>query len=336
MGKLKRLISLLVVVCLVFSLAGCGSKSISMDDLSVDTVRDILEKKLGAKEYDYSYNGGKMKYSDYEYFKDGYYITSEGCKNTNIGIESYAGMLAGNFIPHNSVQLRNLSRDFRNSGTDFVMYKISDKTDDETLRRTTGPLAHSTIMVYAEFKTPEDAMTCFENMTKGFFSDSTMQRYQSALDNMARAKTRYEGTLMGDWLNAADKGQLPVQKENLDKSIYSRSGDEATFNYHINFEVLKWGDIVRNEPDNLELIEERSFHYTGIRASHLRVEGNRLLYIEGLNLTTSKGKLDNVDKLCNALATDNPFNAKMSDDFKYQLAFYLSIWLPNSTRIDSI
>ncbi len=71
MGKLKRLISLLVVICLVFSLAGCGSKSISMDDLSVDTVRDILEKKLGAKEYDYSYNGGKLKYTDYEYFKDG-------------------------------------------------------------------------------------------------------------------------------------------------------------------------------------------------------------------------------------------------------------------------
>ena len=271
MRKLRSLISLIIVVCMVFSLAGCGSKSISMDDLSVDTVRDILEKKLGAKEYDYSYNGGKLKVYDFEYYKNGYYITSEGCKDTNIDITTYGDVLGNSFLPHNTVHLRLLARDFYNSGTDFVMYKISDKTDDETLRRTTGKLGHSTIMVYAEFKTAEDAMSCFENMT--------MQRYQSALDNMARAKTRYEGTLLGDWLNAADKGQLPVQKENLDKSIYSRSGDEAIFNYHINYEVLKWGDLVRKEPDNLELIEERSFHYSGVRANHLRVEGNRLLYI---------------------------------------------------------
>lgn len=337
MRKFRSVISLFVLVCMVFSLGGCsGAKSAPMNDLSVDVVRDILEKKVGAKDYDYSYNNGKMKLYDFEYFKNGFYITNEGIKGTQIDFATFADTMTGNAFPHNSVQLRALNSNFKKSGTDFVMYRISDETDDESLRKVTGRLAHDTIMVYAEFKTAEDAMNCFENMTKAFFSDSTINRYQSALDNMAKAKTRYEGTLMGDWLNASDKGQQPVHLEDLDKSVYSRSGDKATFNYNYHYETLKWGDVVRNEPDNLELIEMSSFHYKGIRACHLRVEGNRLLFIEGLDVTTSKGELNDVNKLCKALSTGNPFDAKMSDDLKYQLAFYFGSWFPQSTRVDAI
>ena len=341
MRKLRSVISLIVLVCLLFSLAGCsGAKNGSLSSLSVDKVKDILEKKLRAKEYDYTRNGRKFNMNEFEYLRDGYYITSEGCKDSKIDIASYSGTFSagGSRLPHNYAEVSRLSKTFKNSITDFVMYRIADRTENEEFRRVNGSLAQSTIMVYAEFTSEEEALDCFDNMIMSFFSDSTIQRYESSLDNMRRSAERYnyDETILGSWLTDADKGQKPVRLEELDKSVYSRTDNKAYFNYNLHWDVTKWGDIVRAEPNNAELIEERSFHSIGVRAHRLLVDGNKLLLIEGVDVTVNKGELDTVNKLCKALSTNNPFDVKMSDDLKYQIAFYLGAWLPNSSKIDSI
>lgn len=339
MRKLRSVISLFVLVCMVFSLGGCsGAKKASLSDLSIDKVKNILEKNFGAKEYDYTRNGGKFTMNEFEYLKDGYYITSEGCKGTKIDIASYSGTVTGSFLPHNYAEVMRLSKTFKNSITDFVMYRIADRTDNEELRRVNGSLAQSTIMVYAEFKSEEEALECFDNMIKTFFYDSTIQRYESSLDMMRKSAERYnyDETILGSWLTDADRGQKPVHLEDLDKSVYSRTDNKAYLNYNLRWDVTKWGDFIRTEPNNEELIEKLSFHTIGVRAHHLLVDGNKLLLIEGVDLTVNKGELNTVNKLCKALSTDNPFDVKMSDDLKYQIAFYLGAWLPHSSKITSI
>lgn len=43
-----------------------------------------------------------------------------------------------------------------------------------------------------------------------------------------------------------------------------------------------------------------------------------------------------VNKLCKAFSTDNPFDVKMSTDLKYQLLFFLNYWTPAYSRVDDV
>ena len=337
MRKFRSVISLFVLVFFIFSLGGCsGAKNASLRSLSVDKVKDILEKKLRAEEYDYTRNGGKFTESDFSYFRDGYYITSEGDKGISDSIKNFSSTYPGSMLPHNYTEVGMLNKIFKESGTDFVVYKTSDRTDDEQLKRSTGSLARSTIMIYAEFNSTEDALNCFDNMIKHYFSKSATETYESRLKYMDSMIERCKGTIMGDWLNTAAKDQKAVHLEDLDESVYSRTDNNAHLDYSIRWDITRWGDYAMKDPDDQALIEEHALHTSGIRAHHLCVEGNKLLYIEGVDLTSNKGGLDHVNRLCKALSTGNPFDAKMSDDLKYQLAFILSIWSPAHSRVDDI
>lgn len=340
MRKFSSVISLIVVVCMIFSLGGCsGFKSTSIKDLSVDEVREILEKKLGAEEYDFTRNGGRFKMNDFNYLKDGYYVTSEGCKDNKIDIATYSGTIGSSNLPHCYTEVVRLSRSYKDSIKDFVMYRIADRTDDEELRRANGSIGQSTIMIFAEFKSEKEAMDYFDAITKkSFFSDNTIQRYENSLDNMRRSAERfnYDETILGRWLLDADKDQKPVHLEDLDRSVYYRKDNKAYFNFNIRWDITKFGDIAKRDPNNEDIIEKHSFHTIGVRAHRLLVDGNKVLLIDGVDLTVTKGELDTVNKLCKALSTDNPFDAKMSDDLKYHIVFYLGSWLPYSSKVDSI
>lgn len=188
MRKFRTVISLIVLVCFVFSLPGCsGSKSAPLDKLSVDKVKDILEKDLGAKEYDYSrYSKSRALSDDYDYFKDGYYITSSGTEKSGLGISTYSK--TGDIMPHHHLEIRRLESALEKSGTGYVMYRTSDKLSDHDGRRSNGNIARSTLMIYAEFSTEKAAMDCFANMTKIYFDrqrddyERSQQTVQSLFD----------------------------------------------------------------------------------------------------------------------------------------------------------
>lgn len=335
MRKFRTVISLIVLVCFVFSLSGCSSKSASLDDLTLDKVKDILEKKMGATEYDYSYNDGNLKRNDYEYFKDGYYIT-DGNDGHLIDIINYSGVMRGNTIPHYYVALNRLNKAYQESGTGFVMYKTTDRADPVDDHRYTGQIGRSALMIYVQFESDAAAMECFEDMTANYFGDSVLQRYEIALNSMSIATERYKGTILGDWISKSNKGQQTVKLQDVDKSVYSREGNKAHFNYSLHWDITRFTDLARGNPDDLEKVEKYSFFSTGVSGFHLRVDGSRLLLIDGTNFTTNKGEVNEVKKLCKAFSTDNPFDAKMSTDLKYQLLFFLNYWTPAYSRVDDV
>lgn len=337
----RTVISLIVLVCFVFSLSGCSSKSAPLDDLSVDKVIKILEKDFGAKEF-----GESNKTNPYggnsSYFKDGFYMSSKGDSDSKIEFGSFAGAPRGQVSPpHFSGTLAKIYSFYKSSGTGYVMYRVSDKSESAD---------QSAIMLYVEFKTAEDAMACFDKVTQYFFSETLISEYERRINRflerdkyfLDNGAEQLYNTQLRQWVRENLTDRKSVKLEDLDKSVYSRTDGKAYFNYNLRYEITKWGDLLERKSQERDFdIEKYIDEYYGklifqnvvTQASHLRVEGNKLLLIDGGDLTRNTGDVEDVKKLCKAFSTDNPFNAKMNPDLSFQMLYGLKIWNASQSHV---
>ena len=199
-----------------------------------------------------------------------------------------------------------------------------------------GSLKNVTLMVFIEFKNKDDAMGYFDKIMDSYFGKNPNDRFERNFINSESINKKLKGTVMGEWTLSDAMSAKTVRLTDLPESNYIRTQNEGRFDYYLNWNFLKWGDIANREPDNAQYIEAYSKRYQGVRAHHLSVKGNQLTLIQSFDLQKNSGEIEDFNRLCNALNTDNLSKLDMDLNLRKYLLCISEIWDPYGTRIDKI
>ncbi len=310
----------LVVSCsyLVFGTAiarGCSlaSNEERFKQLTVKDVINTLEKDYKAEDFEESDSVSNCYITDTD---------DQELLSKFVG-PVYSGKNGGSYSM--SIDFSKIKSHLQTDDNDFVMYRDGD--DDACV-----------IMIFVEFEDSDDAKACFEDIMSRYFFNGDIEQYKSQLSAREWTKEMYSGTLIEEAVSKEPGDEKIVTLANLEETDdgYKKSSDSMQFIYSYHWDILSIGDPAFMQPDDPDAFAKYTTQKCGGRMHNLYVQDNKLIWIDGYDLTEETEKIDLVSKLCNSFCVDDPADYKTDYSLKKYLIYQVRIWLPANNQINSI